>query len=124
MKALNEFTNVDKGRLIHQLFPNEMPAMIDFIKGMCVSIQSNEAESRKAFGESLFSFEFWLWLLRRVEIIIDAKKGLLLRSDKVFAEQLFEDYLACFTIHCILVYTDQFEHPDPKFTKAIDLLFK
>lgn len=123
MKALNDFTNVDKGRLLHQLFPHEMPALIDFIKGMCVAIQSNEEESRKAFSNSLFSFEFWIWLLRRVELIIDARRVLLLKSDKVFAEQLFEDYLACFTIHCIVVYADQFEHPNPKFTLAIDLLF-
>jgi len=123
MKALNDFTNVDKGRLFHQLFPAEMPALIDFIKGMCVAIQSNEEESRKAFSNSLFSFEFWIWLLRRVELIIDARRVLLYKSDKVFAEQLFEDYLACFTIHCIVVYADQFEHPNPKFTLAIDLLF-
>jgi len=25
----------------------------------------------------------------------------------IFAEELFEDYLACFTIHYIIVYTDQ-----------------
>ena len=67
----------------------------------------------------------WLGWCPRICLVycIDAKPDFLLSSDKIFAKELFEDYLVCFTIHCIIVYTDQFEHPNPKFTLTVELLF-
>jgi hypothetical protein len=124
MEPLHKFTNVAKAKLLHQLFPQEIPDLLDFISGMCLTIQEDEDRSRKAFGDGLFSFDFWLYLLRQVEQIINQKKALLQKSDKVFSEQLFEGYLACYTNHCIIVYISTRQHPDEKFTQAVELLFK
>ncbi|MEJ2880369.1 hypothetical protein [Pedobacter sp. GR22-6] len=123
MKALQNFTNVDKAKMIHELFPQEMPALIDFIKGMCVSIKANEAKCRSEFWEGLFTFDYWLHLLKLVEDVIDNRKKLLCRSSKAFSKLLFEGYLACFSNHCVQVYTSQFKHPNQKFNQAIELFY-
>lgn len=124
MEPLHKSTNVTKAKLLHQLFPNEIPALLDFIADMCITIQEDEARSRKAFGEGLFTFDFWLYLLRQVEEVIKKKKALLQKSDKIFSEQLFDGYLACYTNHCIIVYTSTRQHSNVKFIQAVELLFK
>jgi hypothetical protein len=45
------------------------------------------------------------------------------KNSGLFANQLFEGYLACFTLHCIVIYTTIRKHDEEKFVKAVDLLF-
>lgn len=122
MKTLFNFTNVDKAALLHQLFPDEIPALLDFITGMCQSIKESEDRNRAAWDNGFMPFDFWLGLLNRSEAMIAEKRALLIKSRLVFAEQLFSDHKAIFLNHCISVYTTVRKHPNPKFTLAIDLL--
>jgi hypothetical protein len=55
MKALNQFSNIEKAKLLHQLFPTEMPGLIDFVQGMCEAVQENEELNRAKWNNGLFS---------------------------------------------------------------------
>jgi hypothetical protein len=123
MKALTQFTNVDKAALLHQLFPGEIPALLDFITGMCQAIQENEERNRAAWDDGFMSFDFWLRLLNESEALIAKKSQAMIKSRLVFSEQLFSGYTALYVNHCISVYTRVKVHPNPKFTLAVELLF-
>lgn len=123
MKALTQFTNVDKAALLHQLFPEEIPALLEFITGMCQSIKEDEALNRKAWDARFMSFDYWLTLTNQAEDLIKLKKSLMIKSYKVFSEQLFSGYTAIYVNHCICVYTKTKVHPNPKFSLAVQLIF-
>ena len=122
MKALTNFTNVDKAALLHQLFPEEIPELLDFITGMCQSIREDEQRNREAWDGGFMPFDYWLGLGNSSEKLITERHALLVKSWRIFSEQLFSDYKAIFLNHCISCYTKVRKHPDPKFTLAIDLL--
>jgi hypothetical protein len=123
MKPLEKFINIEKARLLHQLFPQEIPALLDFVLGMCQTIKENEAIHRTKWDNGLFSFNFWMSLLEDVEKR-SLKYGTKLHGiSRLFADQLFEGYLAMYMVHCLIVYTTTRQHPNRKFALAIDLLF-
>lgn len=123
MKALNQLNNVEKGKLLHQLFPREMPGLIDFIQGMCEAVKENEGLNRSKWGNGLFTFDFWLGLAGQLQTVTETYGEKLHGSSSLFADQLFDGYLACFTIHCIVTYSTVIKHGESKFVKAVDLLF-
>ena len=120
MKALNKLTNVAKARLLHQLFPSEIPALLEFIQGMCRSILEEEEVNRKNWNDERFSFDEWLSLAGEVNDRI-YRYGC--QDNWHFSFQLFYDDAAFVTIHCLMVYTNIRQHANKKFAVAIDLLF-
>jgi hypothetical protein len=123
MKALNQLDNPGKAWLLHQLFPNEIPALIDFVQGMCEAVKEDEDLNRAKWNNDLFTFDFWLAIAGEVEQKIDKYGAKLHKNSNLFADQLFDGYLACFTIQCVVTYTTVRKHSDEKFVKAVDLLF-
>jgi len=123
MKTLREMTNLDKAVLIHNLFPEAMPKLIDFIAEFSASTRENEARNRKHWDSGFMSFDYWLSLIVQVEAKIKRYGSKLHSSSKVFSDQLFENYLALYTNHAISTYVKVIEHPNPKFTIAVELIF-
>ena len=123
MKMINSLTNVDKAKLLHELFPNDIPAFLEFTKGMCTSIKEDEQAQRDKWELGLFGFDFWLTLINEAERKIRQYGNKLEKSSKLFSDQLFEGYLAIYMHHCLTVYTTVRQHPNRKFVMAVDLLF-
>lgn len=123
MKPLNSLTNIEKGKLLHQLFPDEIPAFLVFVHNMSITIKEQEKIHREHWENGLFSFDFWLSLLTEVDQKINQYGDRLNKNPRLFADQLFNGYLAIYLAHCLTVYTTRRQHPNTKFTKAVDLLF-
>lgn len=123
MKSLDRLNNLERAALLHQLFPEAIPDLVDFIQGMCISIKEDEEMNRKAWSNGLMTFDYWLALLNQVEAAIAQYGKKLHKSHRLFADQLFDGLLACYTAYCITVYVTTKQHPNPKFTMAVDLLF-
>ena len=123
MKSLDRLNNIERARLLHQLFPEATPDLLDFIQGMCISIKEDEEMNRKAWGNGVLAFDFWLSLLNQVEAAIGQYDKKMHKSPRLFSDQLFDGYLAIYTVHCITIYVTTKQHPNPKFTLAVDLLF-
>ena len=124
MKALKDFTNVDKAALLHELFPEEIPALLHFIKGMATSIGHDVELNRMNWEDGLMSFDFWLSLADQIEVNLDMKKSKMTSNPRIFTQYLFEGYLAIFSNHCLLVYSSIENHTSSKFVQAIHLLIK
>lgn len=123
MKPLENLTNVEKARLLHELFPQEIPALLDFIFDMCLTIQEDEQLLRRKWDNGLLTVEAWLSFAEEVRIKIDRYKNKLHTQSRLFSDQLFDGYAALYTVHCMVSYTKVKKLGNPKFTLAIDLLF-
>ena len=123
MKALKYLTNADKAILLHQLFPEEIPALLEFIKNMSISLIKEQVHHRKSWDNNLFSFDQWLLLVGQTVGIIDGYGKKLHRRHRLFSDQLFDGYIACYTNHCVTVFATTTEHRNRKFIQAIQLLF-
>lgn len=53
MKALDKFENTDKLRLLYDLFPQEMPFVLNDILAFCEDFKNNIDEYRKSWNSGL-----------------------------------------------------------------------
>jgi hypothetical protein len=123
MKALQELTNSEKAKLIHQLFPQHIEDLISFIEGMCFTVQEKQEKGRRAWDNGFITFESWLYLAAGAQKQIASNRKKMVRQSSVFASCLFTGYTSLFSIHCLVTYTAVRKHPDNKFTKAVELFF-
>lgn len=123
MKPIEDLTNVDKAKILFQLFPKEMPALIEFITSMCITIKEDEQVNRSKWDNGFMDFDYYLSLIGLVQDKI-ARYGKKLHSSyHLFGDQLFDGMLAIFANHCIRVYVTTRQHPNKRFITAIDLLY-
>ncbi len=123
MKTFRQLNNVEKARLLFQFFPEEIPAYINTVQGMCAAIQENEAEYRAQWDNGLLKFDFWLSLVARAEKVIKQYGKKLHSNSRLFTDQLFDGYQALFTIHCLRGYAVKLRLDNNDFYKAFDLFF-
>jgi len=123
MKSFHELKNTDKARLLHQLFPDEIPALLEFIKGMCAAIKEDENRNRQNWDNAFITFDFWLELIEQAESVLGVYDTRLHTNDKLFAQHLFDGYISALSTHCIRIFISVRQHCDQKFVKAADLLF-
>lgn len=62
MKKLKDLDNTAKARLLHDLFPEEIPALIENLKRVCAEFKEREAHYRSTWDFGLISFAEWLRL--------------------------------------------------------------
>lgn len=123
MKTLKQMTNVEKARVLHAWFPDEIPALLDTIAGMSREIIDNEAQHPATWQDGLFGFGLWLQFAGQAERIIKQYGKGLHKSNKVFSDQLFDHYQAIYTTHCLIAYAKTRQLANRKFYLATDLLF-
>ena len=123
MKPLENLINVEKARLLHELFPQEIPALLEYVNSMCLTIQEDEQLIRSQWENGLLTVEAWLSFVEEVRNKINKYGKRLHTHSRLFADQLFDGYVALYMVHCMTLYTTVRKHSNPKFTLAIDLLF-
>lgn len=42
MKPLDNLKNVERAKLLHELFPDEIPAMLKFLKSLSITIEEKK----------------------------------------------------------------------------------
>jgi hypothetical protein len=121
MQPLNLLNNVQKARLIHALFYNEIPAFLEFLEAQCLIIEDNREEIKQEWKQNLLTAELWLELSDETARCLKKFKKGLRYSSSVFSDQLFFGYGAIFMNHQLQQYVENNRHSDPKFKTAIDL---
>ncbi|MXN91116.1 hypothetical protein GR160_07720 [Flavobacterium sp. Sd200] len=123
MKTLKQMNNVEKARVLHTWFPDEIPALLETMQGMSETILQNEAQHRAGWEEGLFGFDFWLQLAGQAERIIQLYGKGLHKKGRLFSDQLFDHYQAIYTVHCLIAFAKTRQLANRKFFLATDLLF-
>ncbi|SEK23148.1 hypothetical protein [Parapedobacter koreensis] len=122
MNALNQLTNTEKLRLLHDLFPNEIPELLDDILGFCTAFKENAAKYKEAWDSNDFTFETWMHLSQQTEKLIKKKRFDMVRSSRIFSEHLSFAYEVFFVIDRIVKYAEN-RCENRKFKLAVDMLF-
>lgn len=123
MQPLKVLNNVQKARLIHALFPQEIPAFLAYTAELCRFMKDHPDEVRESWQTQLFGVDFWFGLAEDAARKIRQYGRQLERSSSLFADQLFDGYGAVYLHHCLNAYTGNGRHRDPKFKLAVDLFF-
>ena len=123
MKPLEQLNNVERAKLLHGLFPSEIPAFLKYVTGMSMTIDEEQETLKTKWENQLFAFDFWLTLARQTDRKITQYGIKLEKSSGLFADQLFDGYSALYLSHCLCQYTKERKHPNQKFASAVELLF-
>lgn len=122
MKPLNKMDNVDRGRLLADLLPLELPKIIQYIETEAEQMCSNEQFIRSHWAGVLCTADFWFSLVANVDKRIKKCGSRLHTRHGWFADQLFDGYDALFTLYCLQEYAIKTECSH-QLTQAIHLIF-
>ncbi|WP_316835041.1 hypothetical protein [Pedobacter nutrimenti] len=122
MKPLHELSNTEKGKLLADLFPDELEGMVEMISGFSHYTINHKQEITTNWSNGFITPDFWCGLAAEVVQLINRHRYSMIRSSKVFSDQLFYGNTAVFTIDCIRKCA-QSEGAPEKFKIAVDLLF-
>lgn len=121
MKAVNEMNNVERGKLLADLFPSEVQGILDAIPLIYKMLSDNKEEIADNWENGMITFDFWLSLANRIDGVI-SKEGKQLLKSRRFSDQLFDGYNALFTIDCIVKYAEK-ERKGSNFYHMVNALF-
>lgn len=114
--------NVEKGKLLATLFPEQLAGILDCIIGEYRHLTDNEDSLRAAWNKGLTGFDFWYRYAEKVHDSVNRHGIRLTKNSSLFAEELFEGYCADFTIECIQKHAAW--TPYSKYRQAVALLFE
>ncbi|WPV02166.1 hypothetical protein SNE26_10300 [Mucilaginibacter sp. cycad4] len=124
MKPLNNLNNIEKAKLLHELFPDEIPQLLAEILAVCEDFRANKtAYSEQWQSGRLMTFDNWLQLGEQAEKLILKYRKSMEKSSKVFAEQLCStwDYTFLFVNDRICKHAEK--SAQVKFKIAVELLY-
>lgn len=122
MKPLNKMNNVEKGRLLADLFPEQLENICNALAQQAEYFLKNEEHLKKTWVQTLITEGFWFELVRNAEKRAEKYGTKLHKNHRWFADQLFDGYDAVFTIYCLVEYASKAEC-DYKLRYAIYMLF-
>ena len=123
MQPLNLMNNVAKARLLHNLLREEIPEFLGYLNEMSETVLNDQARIRAEWNNGIMPVDMWFELAKQVQAVIAKYPKDLYRSANVFADQLFDGFLAIFTRQALYNYTQLEKQTDPKFKPAVELLF-
>ena len=122
MKPLDELASREKAKLLHELFPSEMPDLVAFIQEVCNTIEREKDIIELEWDNQLLTGEFWFHLAEKVSSIINRYGNKLGKSSRLFAGQFFTESVVILIVHAMEKYGSA-KSNNAKFIKAVELLF-
>ena len=123
MQPLKLLNNVQKARLLHSLFIQEVPEFLGYLNELTKTVLKERERIVAEWKDQMFGVDFWFELAEEVQRIIAKYAKELNKSSALFADQLFGDYLAIFSAYALTQYVSCGKNGDPKFKPAVELLF-
>jgi len=122
MKALEDLTNTEKARLLHDLFPEELALFLEHLIKVCADLEERKDEHLKKWDSGFMSFSYWLSLSNETAEILKRHKFNMVKSSRVFSDQLFFNYTSLFVNDRIVKYAEH-KSENNKFKIAVNLLY-
>jgi hypothetical protein len=123
MKPIYKMNNVDKALLLHQLFPEEIPAFVVYVQRVCQTIKEDENSEAQKAEHAIIGFDFWLQLVDDTERRIERYGVQLHQRPKLFADLLFDGQNALLMQYCLKLYVGTRKHGNQSFTDLVTVLF-
>jgi hypothetical protein len=122
MKTLERMNNVEKGKFLADLLPEELPNIVLFIQQEAQRFLQDEQRIKSGWTATLVTVDFWYGLISNIERSIKQCGSRLHRNHRWFADQLFDGYDALFSIYCLVEYSAK-EECSHKLKQGIHFLF-
>lgn len=123
MKALEDLTNTEKARLLHDLFPEEVKMFLEHLDKICADLEEHKDEHLKKWNNGFMSFNYWLSLVNETAGILKRHQFSMVKSSRVFSDQLFFTYTSLFVNDRIVKYADHISQ-NQRFKMAVELFYK
>ncbi|KRT15967.1 hypothetical protein ASU31_10690 [Pedobacter ginsenosidimutans] len=122
MKNLTSLTGSEKARLLHDLFPDEIPMILEQISAFCEDFKTNKEDYRQNWDSGFMSFNYWQSLAEETAGIIKKHGYNMNKSSRVFSDQLYFTYTSLFVTDRIIKYADK-DSKNEKFKLIVRALF-
>jgi len=123
MGSLEQLNSVERAKLLHALFRNEMPAFLRFARNTAVIVREQQAMYPHDWQNEFFNSKFWLRFAGDTADKIYRYGAQFEANGSFFSEQLFTGNHAMFMAHCLDQYRQIHTPRNKKFAAAIELFF-
>jgi hypothetical protein len=123
MKPLNKQSNVEKAKLLFDLFPQEIPNFILFARQITQAINDDPENLKNKAIDQIHTTEFWRNLASNANKKLDEYGDKLANRSRLFSVELFDDYNSIYACYCLHQYMISQKYKDRKFRTAVMLLF-
>lgn len=123
MQNLNYLNNVQRAKLLFDLFSTETVAFLAFADKVAQAAIEQKDQLSENWEMPILSVHQWIELAHEVRVILERYKTKLPRSSRLLADQLFDGYTALFTVHCLQQYCATQSLYDFRFKTAVALFF-
>ncbi|QEM09194.1 hypothetical protein [Mucilaginibacter rubeus] len=122
MKTIEQLTNVEKAKIMFDLFRDEIPELLNYMEEINAKIETDKEPLIAGWNNPFFNYQQWLNLSDQVAGAIKRYGKNLTKSGNVFSEQLFGGYTAIFSNHCMEQY-GLHRAKSPRFAVAVTLFY-
>lgn len=123
MKQLEALNNVERAKLLFDLFPKVIPGFLECTKTIIDKILKDPNSLTKEWTPGFITAGFWISLAKDTAERMDCYNKKLPTSPRLIADQLFDGYNALFSSHCLQQYAASETCPDEKFAQMVAALF-
>jgi len=124
MEPIHKLSDVQRGWLLHELFPEEIPGLLNYVRNLCQVLREDEAVNRAAWTNQTYPFDRWLKMADETARRLDRQQSQLERGSRRFADQLFYGDNAYFMAYAMHLYATTQKLPNDDFTLLIRILFR
>ncbi|RZL09096.1 MAG: hypothetical protein EOO89_21990 [Pedobacter sp.] len=122
MKSITQLDNTAKAKLLHELFPEEAGLFLTHLKQVCLELEQHQQDYRESWDFALFSFDEWLNLSQHTLERMEKFEFNMVKSSKVFSDQLCFNLQALFVNDRIIKYADKISSNE-KFKLMVQVLY-
>lgn len=123
MKALTKLSNIEKARIIFQLFPEVISEVLEMQKAIADNLDRDPHQLMEDWHSDMFTPDFWVSLARQSKIVIEKYGYKLSKNSRLFSDQLFDGYNALFSMYCMKVFAKRNNEKTKRFSLIVDAVF-
>ena len=123
MKPLAQLNNVERAKLLFELFPGCISDFLVFQKEVTDNLMRDPDQLKENWDNGFITMEFWIRLAAETQKTLDKYNQRLTKRSQIFADQLFHGYKALYAAHCLQQYVKHHSPSDMHFKNAVELLF-
>ncbi len=122
MKPLLKLNTKEKAKLLHALFPNEIPYFLNHLQKFCTQLHERQEGYEKLWNARLMHFERWRVTSGYILQLLESKRSKLESSSEAFSNHLFFLDYATITLNQLTKYAET-ECYNQRFKLAVPMFF-
>ena len=123
MKPLLKLNTKEKAKLLHALFPHEIPEFLNYLQKFCKHLHERQEGYEKLWDARLMHFERWRATSGYILQLLESKRPKLESSAEAFSNHLFFLDYATISVNQLTRYAET-ECYNQRFKLAVPMFFQ